>query len=169
MSVTPLKSQTLDRLEGICPEDLSDLEKETLVNLALVVLAPKRLSSDLLSTPDVSRRYLQLSLAGCKNEVFGCFFLDNRHRLIAEEKLFFGTIDGASVHPRVVVQRTLELNAAAVILWHNHPSGIAEPSQSDQQITNRLKDALALVDVRVLDHLVVGSETTTSFAELGLL
>ncbi len=169
MSVTPLKSQTSDRFEGICPEDLSKLEKETLVNLALVVLAPKRLSRDLLSTPDVSRRYLQLSLAGCKNEVFGCFFLDNRHRLIAEEKLFFGTIDGTSVHPRVVVQRTLELNAAAVILWHNHPSGVAEPSQSDQQITNRLKDALALVDVRVLDHLVVGSETTTSFAERGLL
>ncbi|MBL3601619.1 MAG: DNA repair protein RadC [gamma proteobacterium endosymbiont of Lamellibrachia anaximandri] len=169
MSVTPIQSQTSDRFEGICPEELSDLEKETLVNLALVVLAPKRLSSDLLSTPDISRRYLQLSLAGCKNEVFGCFFLDNHHRLIAEEKLFFGTIDGASVHPRVVVQRTLELNAAALILWHNHPSGVAEPSQSDQQITNRLKDALALVDVRVLDHLVVGSETTTSFAELGLL
>ena len=169
MSVTPLKSQTSDRFKGIRPEDLSEYEKTTLVNLALAVLTPKYLSNDLIASPDASRRYLQLSLAGCKNEVFGCFFLDNRHRLIAEEKLFFGTIDGASVHPRVVVQRSLELNAAALILWHNHPSGVAEPSQSDQQITLRLKDALALVDVRVLDHLVIGSEATTSLAEIGLI
>jgi len=169
MSVTPLKSNAANQFAAIDPENLSELEKNTLVDLALSLLKPKHLLSDPLTSPDASRKYLQISLAGCRNEIFGCFFLDSRHRLIAEEKLFYGTIDGASVHPRVVVQRSLEVNASALILWHNHPSGVAEPSQSDQQITRRLKDALALVDVRVLDHFVIGSEGTTSFAERGLL
>jgi DNA repair protein RadC len=101
-------------------------------------------------------------------EVFACLFLDTRHRVIAFEELFRGTIDGASVHPRELVRRALEHNAAAVILAHNHPSGVAEPSAADRQITTRLKDALALVDVRVLDHCVVGDEIV-SFAERGLL
>jgi DNA repair protein RadC len=168
MCVTPLKSNNTDRFKSICLEHLSEPEKNTLVELAIAVLAPKHLAQPLTS-PDDTRKYLQLSLAECKNEIFGCFFLDNRHRLIAEDRLFYGTIDGASVHPRVVVQRSLEVNAAAVILWHNHPSGVAEPSHSDQQITRRLKDALALVDVRVIDHFVIGAEGTTSFAESGLL
>ena len=96
-------------------------------------------------------------------------FLDNRHRVMAFEDLFFGTINGASVHPRVVVQRALEINAAAVIFTHNHPSGISEPSEADRQLTSRLKKALELVDIRVLDHIVVGSDETTSFSERGWL
>ncbi len=96
-------------------------------------------------------------------------FLDNRHRIIAFEELFQGTIDGASVHPRVIVRRALELNAAAGIMVHNHPSGVAEPSQADIQITDRVKSALAIVDVRILDHIVVSDEETVSLAERGLL
>lgn len=102
------------------------------------------------------------------NELFGVLFLDNRHRVIAKEELFYG-IDGASVHPRVVVARALSLNAAVVMFFHNHPSGVAEPSQSDIRITARLKDALGLVDVRVLDHFIVSAEESVSFAERGLL
>jgi DNA repair protein RadC len=102
-------------------------------------------------------------------EVFAVLFLDNRHRVIAFEELFRGTIDGASVHPREVVRRALALNAAAVILSHNHPSGVAEPSEADQRITTRLREALSLVDVRVLDHLVIGDGGCCSLAERGLL
>ena len=101
--------------------------------------------------------------------MFACLFLDNRHRIISNEILFTGTIDGASVYPREVVKRCLQLNAAAIIFSHNHPSGIAEPSQADRQITLKLTQALALVDVRVLDHLVVGDKTVTSMAERGLM
>jgi DNA repair protein RadC len=96
-------------------------------------------------------------------------YLDNQHRLISYEELFFGTIDGASVHPREVVKRVLKHNAAAVIFAHNHPSGVAEPSQADRRITDRLKSALLLVDVRVLDHMIVGDQEVLSFAERGLL
>ena len=95
--------------------------------------------------------------------------MDNRHRIIAVRELFQGTIDGASIHPRVVVQQALETNAAAILLFHNHPSGVAEPSHADEAITRRLKDALALVDVRVLDHFVVSAGESISFAERGLL
>ena len=122
-----------------------------------------------LESPRIVRDYLAVHYAGHEREVFGCLFLDNRHRLIAVEEMFLGTIDGASVHPREVVKRALQLNAAAVILAHNHPSGVAEPSQADELITARLRDALALVDIRVLDHLVVGGTTVTSFVERGLL
>jgi DNA repair protein RadC len=123
---------------------------------------------DALANPDDTRRYLAARLRDYPFEVFACLFLDNRHRVIACEELFRGTIDGASVHPREVVRRALGHNAAAVILAHNHPSGIAEPSRADQAITWRLRDALALVDIRVLDHVVVGDELV-SFAERGLL
>lgn len=96
-------------------------------------------------------------------------FLDNRHRLICAEEMFYGTIDGASVYPREVLKRTLMHNAAAVILAHNHPSGVLKPSASDRYITHRLKDALALVDVRLLDHFIVGIGESRSLAEMGLL
>ena len=96
-------------------------------------------------------------------------FLDSRHRVLAFEELFRGTIDGASVHPREVVRRALQHNAAAVIFSHNHPSGVAEPSQADQRITLRLREALGLVDVRVLDHLIVGDGDCCSLAQRGLL
>jgi DNA repair protein RadC len=111
---------------------------------------------------------LALHLGPLEHEVFACLFLDNRHRVIEYQELFRGTIDGASVHPREVVREAMRTNAAAVIFAHNHPSGVAEPSQSDLRITQRLKDALALVDVRVLDHFIVGSGIV-SFAERGLL
>jgi DNA repair protein RadC len=104
-----------------------------------------------------------------KNEAFGVIFLDNRHRMLADEILFRGSLAGAAVHPRVVDQRALEVNAAAAIFWHNHPSGVAEPSRSDESITRSLRVVLGLVDVRVLDHFVVGAAETTSLAERGLL
>jgi DNA repair protein RadC len=117
-----------------------------------------------------TRRYLATQLRHRPEEVFACLFLDNRHRLINFEELFYGTIDGASVHPRRVVKRALYHNAAAVILAHNHPSGIAEPSHADEQITLRLREALGLIDVRVLDHVIIGDgEQAVSFAERGLL
>ena len=125
--------------------------------------------SPVLQNPRAVRDYLTVHYAGQEREVFGCLFLDNRHRLIAVEEMFLGTVDGTSVHPREVVKRALKLNAAAVILAHNHPSGVAEPSQADELITTRLRDALALVDIRVLDHLVVGGATVTSFVERGLI
>jgi DNA repair protein RadC len=102
-------------------------------------------------------------------EVFCCLYLDNRHRLIRFEELFRGTIDGATVHPREVLRQALAHNAAAIILAHNHPSGVAEPSQADEMITRRLKEALALVDIRVLDHLVIAGAEAVSLAEKGLL
>lgn len=107
---------------------------------------------DALQSVDDTRRYLSAKLRHQPQEVFACLFLDNRHRVIAFEELFYGTIDGASVHPRQVVKRALYHNAAALIIAHNHPSGIAEPSRADEQITLRLKEALALIDVRLLDH-----------------
>ncbi len=122
-----------------------------------------------LLSPEHTARFLQARLRDYPYEVFAVLFLDNRHRVLAFEELFRGTIDGASVHPREVVRRALQLNAAAVILSHNHPSGVAEPSQADQRITTRLREALALVDIRVLDHLVVGDGSCCSMAERGLL
>ncbi|MEL0583865.1 MAG: DNA repair protein RadC [Candidatus Thiodiazotropha sp. (ex. Lucinoma kazani)] len=125
--------------------------------------------SDSLTNPQQTRNYLQAKLRHYPYEVFSCLFLDNRHRIICYEELFRGTIDGASVHPREVVKRTLEHNAAALILAHNHPSGVAEPSRADQQITKRLKEALALVDIRVLDHIVIGEGEPVSLAERGMV
>ncbi|TAJ91680.1 MAG: JAB domain-containing protein [Gammaproteobacteria bacterium] len=122
-----------------------------------------------LSSPADTRTYLKARLRSYPYEVFAVIFLDNRHRVIAFEELFNGTIDGASVHPREVLRRALYHNAAALILAHNHPSGIAEPSAADKAITRRLQDALALVDVRVLDHFVIGDEDAISFADRGLL
>ncbi|MBV1876442.1 MAG: DNA repair protein RadC [Pseudomonadales bacterium] len=122
-----------------------------------------------ISDPNATRQYLKTRMKGYEREVFACMYLDNQHRLIRYEELFFGTIDGATVHPREVVKRALENNAAAVIFAHNHPSGIAEPSQADRRITERLKAALAMIDVRVLDHFIVGDESVLSFAERGIL
>jgi DNA repair protein RadC len=122
-----------------------------------------------LSNPRATREFLRAQLRDRDHEVFCCLFLDNRHRVLCFEEVFRGTIDGASVHPREVVKLALARNAAGVILAHNHPSGIAEPSQADELITCRLRDALALVDIRVLDHVVVGDGSCVSFAERGLI
>ena len=124
--------------------------------------------SPLLTSPQASKDYVKLQLATYQYEVFACLFMNNRNRVIAFDELFRGTIDGASIYPREVVKACLSHNAAAVIFAHNHPSGVADPSQADIAITERLKKALALVDVRVLDHLIVGEEVI-SFAERGLL
>ncbi len=141
---------------------------------AVLELARRHLAESLtrgqpLTNPTDTQHYLTARLGDYPYEVFACLFLDTRHRLICYEELFRGTIDGASVHPREVVRRTLQHNAAAVILAHNHPSGIAEPSDADRRITQRLKDALALIDVRLLDHIVVGDQVATSLAERGYL
>ena len=121
-----------------------------------------------LTSPDKAKDCIKLKLAPFECEVFLGLFLDNQHRVIACDELFRGTIDGASVYPREVVKAALQYNAAALIFAHNHPSGISEPSQADRAITEKLKAALALIDVRVLDHFIIG-ETVYSFAEHGLL
>jgi DNA repair protein RadC len=122
-----------------------------------------------LDSPQATRDFLVTRLRDTPHELFCCLHLDNRHRLIAFEELFRGTIDGASVYPREVVKQALARNAAAVILAHNHPSGVAEPSQADELVTRRLREALQLVDIRVLDHLIVADNGCLSFAERGLI
>ena len=119
------------------------------------------------SSPAVVKEYLRTKLAGFEHEVFAVLFLDTRHRVLAYEELFRGTIDGAEVHPREVVRRALGHNAAAVIVGHNHPSGCPDPSAADRAVTQRLKQALALVDVRLLDHFVVGDGAPVSLAARG--
>ena len=122
-----------------------------------------------LGNPRDSGDYLRARLRHLPYEVFGCLYLDNRHRVLAFEELFRGTVDGASVHPREVVRACLQHNACAVIFAHNHPSGVAEPSAADRAITHELRDALQLVGVRVLDHLVIGSGEPVSMAARGLI
>lgn len=122
-----------------------------------------------LGSPEDTRRFLQARLRDYPHEVFACLLLDNRHRVIAFEEMFRGTIDAASVYPREIVKLALARNAAALIVAHNHPSGVAEPSRADERLTQRLKDALALVDIRLLDHFVIGDGEVVSFAERGLL
>ena len=121
-----------------------------------------------LTSPTLAKDAIQIYLADLEHEVFACLFLDNQHRVIKFEELFRGTIDGASVYPREVVKAALACNAAAVMFCHNHPSGVAEPSEADKFITQRLKQAFGLIDIRVLDHFIVGQEVY-SFAEHGLL
>lgn len=129
-----------------------------------------RVDADTVFTkPEDAARYLVLKLAEQEREVFAILFLDNRHRLIRYEEMFYGTLDGAAVHPREVVKAALACNAAAVILAHNHPSGVADPSCADERITRRLKEAMDLVDIRVLDHIVVGGTETVSLAERGVV
>jgi len=124
---------------------------------------------DAINSPEVTRAFLVSRLRSCQQEIFACLYLDSQHRLIHYQPHFFGTIDSASVYPRELVKAALEYNAAAVILAHNHPSGVAEPSQADRQITDRICNAMTLIDVRVLDHLVIGEGEPVSFAERGWL
>lgn len=141
---------------------------------AVLEMARRHLSAemkegDLLTSPDLVRTYLRAQLRHQPHEIFAVLFLDSQHRLIAYDEIFFGTIDSASVYPREVVKKALSRNAAAAILAHNHPSGIAEPSQMDLRMTQRLQEALDLVGVRVIDHMIVGDKEVISFAERGLL
>lgn len=126
-------------------------------------------AKDILTSSSATRDYLRAKFRDCQSEIFSCLFLNNQHHVVKLEELFRGTIDGAAVYPREVVKRCLHHNAAAVILAHNHPSGVAEPSQADIAITNKLRTALQTIDVRVLDHLVIGNSMVVSFAERGLL
>ena len=144
------------------------VQLQAVLEMSRRYLAEKLKRGDPLTDPDAVRHYLTSKLRDYRFEVFACLFLDNRHRVIQYEELFRGTIDGASVHPREVVRRALYHNAAAIIFAHNHPSGVAEPSQADERITQKLKEALQLIDVRVLDHFVIGDHIV-SFAERGLL
>lgn len=122
-----------------------------------------------IRSPSDTETFLLAKLRDRPHEVFCCLYLDNRHRVLRFEELFRGTIDGTSVYPREVVKQALSVNAAAIILAHNHPSGVAEPSQADERITKRVKMALELVDIRLLDHLVIGDGTTTSLASRGMI
>ncbi|OGS92147.1 MAG: hypothetical protein A2Z95_00565 [Gallionellales bacterium GWA2_60_18] len=142
---------------------------QAVLEMARRALQEEIKSGDALNSPRAVRDYLRLLLGGRQQEVFMVIFLDSQHRVVAAEELFHGTLTQTSVYPREVVKRALAHNAAALILAHNHPSGVAEPSQSDRMLTDALKQALGLVDVRVLDHFVVTAGQTLSFAEQGLL
>ncbi len=144
-------------------------QEKIIVEKAVAILARELKSGAAISSPEAARQFAQLSLAAFDREVFGMMVLDTQHQMLAFETLFFGTIDSASVYPREVVKSVLAHNGAAVIFAHNHPSGNHNPSQADERITLRLRDALALIDVRVLDHIVVSHTGTTSMAERGLL
>jgi len=122
-----------------------------------------------IRSPADTEAYVRAKIRHLGHEMFCCLYLDNRHRVLRFDEMFRGTIDGTSVYPREVVKEALAINAAAVILAHNHPSGVAEPSQADERITKRLKSALGLVDIRLLDHLIVGDGETTSMASRGLV
>jgi DNA repair protein RadC len=143
--------------------------KQGLYQALLNMLEEDYFRPDAINSPDQTRNYLQIKLAPLEHEVFCVLFLDSQHRVIRFEEMFRGTIDAASVYPREVVKRCLQLNAAAVIFAHNHPSGIPEPSQADIRLTAKLVDALSLIDVRVLDHIVIGGVLSISMAEQGLL
>jgi DNA repair protein RadC len=156
----------------ICDEQTGALRSATheeILEAARAILTRKVRRGASLESPRAVRDYLAVSLSDRAHEVFGIIYLDNRHRVIEWQELFRGTLDGATVHPREVVKEALARNAAACILVHNHPSGVAEPSQADELITRRLKEALALVEIRVLDHLVVAGGAVESFAEKGLI
>lgn len=143
--------------------------EEQIIKAAALILENRiKNAADALTSPNMVKQFLQMQIVNEKAEKFCCLFLDNRNKVIAFDTLFTGTIDGASVYPREVVRAAINHNAAAVIFAHNHPSGESTPSNADKNITNRLKDALTLIDVRVLDHIVVGNECT-SFAEQGLI
>ncbi len=152
---------------GLGPARFAELQ-------AAVELSRRQLGESLrvgpsLSSPRATCDFLSARLRDLEHEVFCCLYLDKRHRLLHFEELFRGTIDGASVHPREIVKLALQRNCAAIIVAHNHPSGVAEPSQADELITQRVKEALALVDIRLLDHIIVGDGATVSLAERGLL
>lgn len=142
---------------------------QAIMEMARRALAETCRSQDTLSSPTAVRDWLRLSLGSRDHEVFSVLFLDNQNRLIASEELFRGTLTEARVYPREVVKRALAHNAAAVILAHNHPSGVAEPSAADRQLTRQLTEALSLIDIRILDHFIVTSHSIASFAEAGWL
>jgi DNA repair protein RadC len=161
--------ETLYIADGSAPNGFREASLDEMVAAARQAMARRIRRGAPLSSPQALREFLALKLGTLEHEVFAVLLLDSRHRLIDYVELFRGTIDGASVHPREVVKLALARNAAALVLAHPHPSGVAEPSHADELITRRLRDALALVDIRVIDHVVVAAGETISFAERGLL
>lgn len=160
-------------LEEFCQHDGLGMAKYVQMR-AMLELSQRHLREqleerDVMSSSELTREYLRARLRHYPHEVFACLYLDNQHKVVRFEELFTGTIDGAAVYPREVVKRCLHHNAAAVIFAHNHPSGVAEPSHADVAITQRLKSALNTIDVRVLDHIIVGSKEVVSLAERGLV
>ena len=155
------------KIKGVGPAKYVQLQ--AVLEMSTRYLKESIEKQDAISSPEDTRQFLKGKLRHRPYEVFAALFLDNRHQVIKFEELFRGTIDGASVYPREVVKKALEYNAAAMIVAHNHPSGIAEPSQADEHITLRLKKALDLVDIRLLDHLIIGDGDITSLAERGII
>ena len=161
------EGDALKTVKGLGPAKRAELQ--AVLELARRALMAELAQRPVFDSPQSVRDYLKLQLGELGHEVFAVLFLDAQHRLIAYEPMFRGTLTQTSVYPREVLKRALALNAAAVILAHNHPSGVAEPSRADEFLTQSLKSALAMVDVRVLDHMVVGRGPVVSFAERGLL
>lgn len=151
------------------PDGVREATRAEVIAAGMAYASQEMTKGDYFSAPARTREFLRMRLADMPFEVFAACMLDNRHRLIEYVEMFRGTIDGASVHPREVVREIMRVNAAAVIFVHNHPSGVPEASQADELITRRLRDALALIDVRVLDHFIIAPTATLSFAERGLL
>jgi DNA repair protein RadC len=164
-----MNPMTATRLSRVMREALLSQDAETVITAALRVLEQRARYGAILQSPGAVRDYLKLALSGREHEVFVCVWLDAQHRVIAFEELFRGGLTQTSVYPREVVKAALRHNAAAVIFAHNHPSGVAQPSQSDELLTRNLKDALALVEVKTLDHFIVAGHQAISFAERGLL
>ena len=142
---------------------------QQIVELATAIVAKRFFGREKITNPRESIQYLTLRLGHLEHEVFCCIFLDIRHRILRFETMFRGSIGGTSVYPREIVKSALACNAAAVIFAHNHPSGVAEPSNTDEALTNNLKVALELIDVKILDHIVIGGTESFSFADRGLL
>ena len=157
----------LAKIKGLGPAKRAEIA--AVLEIARRSLLQELAQRPVFDAPESVKQFLRLKLAGLPHEVFAVLFLDSQHRLIAMEEMFRGTLSQTSVYPREVVKRGLDLGAAAVILAHNHPSGVAEPSRSDEALTQSLKAALALVDIRVLDHMVVGMGEAVSLAERGLI
>ena len=160
-------AEALKTIKGLGPAKRAELV--AVLELSRRALVQRLEEKPLFSTPQAVRDYLQLQIGGRPHEIFAVMFLDSQHRLIALEEMFRGTLTQTSVYPREVVRRALDLHAGSVVLAHNHPSGTAQPSRADEALTQTLKAALALVDVRVLDHFVVTSHQAVSMAELGLV
>jgi len=146
-----------------------NITKQEIIALANQLIDTLFAKGEIITSPEDTRSYLKVQLGHLEHEVFAVLLLNNKHQIIHFEKLFRGTIDGASVYPREIVKLALKHNAAAIIISHNHPSGNPEPSDADINITNRVKEACALVDIRLLDHIIVGSGKSASLAERGVL
>lgn len=169
MSAPNPASAANNRFRSLTPASLSRAEKSSVISLALSVLSQRSRPALSFATPEDIQRFVRLRLAGRRDEAFGIVYLNTRHRLIEMEEMFTGAVDKADVSPRTVVRKALQHNAAALILFHNHPSGVAEPGEADRDIATKLGRALELIDVRLLDHLVINDDAFVSLAERGFI